>query len=59
MTKKKSKRRKAKLVDPIDLELPSRTTYQPSRAELNEEIDMPGLSLKKVRKLFMRPIRAP
>lgn len=56
--KKQITRRKAKLPSPIDLDLPPRT-YQPSRAELNEEIDMPGLSLKKMRKLFMRPVRTP
>jgi len=54
--KKKTRRRKAKLPEAIDVELPPRE-YQPSRAELNEEIDMPGLSLKKARKLFMRPFR--
>ena len=51
----KIKKRKAKLQPPIDLDLPPRT-YQPSRAELNEEIDMPALSLNKARKLFARPI---
>ena len=53
---KKVKKRKAKLPDSIDLDLPPRD-YQPSRAELNEEIDMPGLSQGKTRRLFARPFR--
>lgn len=31
--------------------------YQPSRAELREEINMPKLSLAKVRQAFFRPFR--
>lgn len=31
--------------------------YQPSRAELREEIDMPKLSLKRARQAFFRPFR--
>ena len=31
--------------------------YQPSRAELEEEFDMPGLSLEQARAFFMRPLR--
>ena len=31
--------------------------YQPSRAELREEIDMPRLSLKQARAAFARPFR--
>ena len=30
-------------------------TYQPSKAEKEEEIDMPGWTLEQVRKAFMRP----
>lgn len=33
------------------------SSYQPSRAELREEIDMPKLSLKRVRQAFFRPFR--
>ena len=29
--------------------------YQPSKAEKEEEIDMPGWTLEQVRKGFMRP----
>ena len=50
MTKRK------KIPDPIEVEIPDRQ-YQPSRAELREEIKMPGLSLKLARAMFMRPFR--
>ena len=33
------------------------SSYQPSRAELREEIDMPKLSLKRARSAFSRPFR--
>lgn len=33
------------------------SNYQPSRAELREEIDMPKMSLTKVRRAFFRPFR--
>ena len=31
--------------------------YQPTKAELEEEFDMPGLSLEQAREFFMRPFR--
>ena len=31
--------------------------YQPTKAELEEEFDMPGLSLEQARAFFMRPFR--
>lgn len=33
------------------------SNYQPSRAELREEMDMPKMSLAKVRRAFFRPFR--
>lgn len=33
------------------------TGYQPSKAEQEEEIAMPSLSIEKARNLFMRPFR--
>ena len=33
----------------------NRTPYQPSKAEKEEEVDMPGWTLDQVRKAFMRP----
>ena len=34
----------------------SKETYQPPKAEREEEHDMPGASLKQVRSAFFRPI---
>ena len=31
--------------------------YQPTKAELEEEFDMPGLTLEQARAFFMRPFR--
>ena len=42
--------------EPRTLPLPP-TGYQPSKAELEEEFDMPGLSHEEARKRFFRPFR--
>ena len=42
--------------EPRTLPLPP-PGYQPSKAELEEEIDMPGLSDEEVRERFFRPFR--
>ena len=44
----------AKLPVPAKVDMKP-SSYQPSRAELEEEIDMPGWSLGQVREVFMRP----
>ena len=31
--------------------------YQPSKAKLEAEIDMPGMSVKQIRETFFRPYR--
>ena len=31
--------------------------YQPSKAELEEEIDMPGMSDEELRRSFFRPVK--
>ena len=31
--------------------------YQPSKAELEEEFDMPGMSDEELRRTFFRPVR--
>ena len=41
---------------PRTLDLPARD-YQPTRSELREEMDMPGLSIKQVRKAVFRPLK--
>ena len=42
---------------PKELKLPSRKDYQPSRAEMREEIDMPGADIKTIRKAFFEPVK--
>ena len=44
------------LLDERDIALPPRD-YQPSKAEREEECDMPGADLETVRRAFFRPIR--
>ena len=52
MTKNTDKR---ELPEPVDLDLPDRE-YQPSKAELEAEYDMPGAKLKDLVAAFFRPI---
>ena len=40
----------------VRVKVPKRT-YQPNRAELREKVDMPGLSLRQVRKASFRPFK--
>ena len=54
MSKIRPKRRPAE--EPRTLPLPP-PGYQPSRAELEEEFDMPGLTDEQVREMFFRPFR--
>ena len=42
--------------DPVTMRVPKRT-YQPTRKELREKMDMPGLSRRQARKLFARPFK--
>lgn len=42
------------LPDPVELVLKP-NSYQPSKAEMEEEFDMPGLSLDEIRATFFRP----
>ena len=52
--KKSAKKRNARIPDAETLQVPE-ATYQPSRKELREELDMPGLSLNDSRKAFAKP----
>ena len=54
MSKQIRKRRAAQ--EPQTLPLPP-PGYQPSKAELEEEIDMPGLSDQEARERLFRPFR--
>ena len=47
----------AKLPDPVEVDMKP-SSCQPSKAELAEEIDMPGWFLDQVREVFMRPFVA-
>ena len=56
MTKRATQRAPQPLPEPVTLELPP-TDYQPSKADLEEELDMPGMTMDEVRKTFRRPFR--
>ena len=49
-------KRKQPLQKPVAMQLPKRS-YQPSKAKLREEMDMPGLSREQARKAFFRPFK--
>ena len=51
-----TKRRKRKVPEPRMLPLPP-NGYQPSKAELEEEVDMPKLTKAQLRKTFLRVFR--
>ena len=52
----KTTRKRARIPAPRTMPVKP-STYQPSRAELREETDMPKLSLKRARSAFFRPFR--
>ena len=56
MTAAKHKRNPQKISKPRVVRLKP-SSYQPSAAELREEIDMPKLTLKQARAAFARPFR--
>ena len=51
-----TKRRKRKVPEPRTLPLPP-NGYQPSKAELEEGVDMPKLTKAQLRKTFLRAFR--
>ena len=54
MTKKAKPREPQPIPEPVDLVIKS-SSYQPSKSEMEEEFDMPGLSLDEIRAAFFRP----
>ena len=54
MTKRATQRAPQSIPEPTPLEL-SPTDYQPSKADLDEEFDMPGMTMDEVRETFRRP----
>ncbi len=57
MTTDKARKRR-KLPAPRTITLPDQKTYQPPKAEREKEYDMPGASMKTVRRAFFRPVKA-
>ncbi len=55
MTKRTSRKPK-KLPEPRQIDLPPRD-YQPSKAELAEEHDMPKAKMSTLRRAFFRPVK--
>ena len=53
---KRTARTAERIPAPCDLHLPSKD-YQPSKAEMEEEFDMPGMSDDQVREAFFRPVK--
>ena len=53
---KRAHRAPQPIPEPATLEL-APTDYQPSKAELEEEFDMPGMTMDEVRETFRRPFR--
>ncbi|MXY32752.1 MAG: hypothetical protein F4Y60_01410 [Boseongicola sp. SB0664_bin_43] len=43
------------LPDPVEITLKP-SSYQPSAADMEEEIDMPGMSLDEIRSTSFRPL---
>ena len=56
MTRRTTQRAPQPIPELTPLEL-APTDYQPSEAELEEEFDMPGMSLDEIRATFFRPFR--
>ena len=53
---RKLTRRPERIPEPRGLPMPPEG-YQPSKADQEEEIDMPGMSEKRLRDTFFRPFR--
>lgn len=51
MSKKKDQK------EPKEITLPSRKDYQPSKAEMEKEFDMPEADIETVRKTFFQPLK--
>ena len=48
MKAKKPKRKRQKLPEPVTITLPGRQTYNPTKAEMEQEFDMPVATLKQI-----------
>ena len=54
--KRQTDRAPAHIPEPEAMTLPPKD-YQPPKAKLEEEINMPDLSVKRIRAAFFRPLR--
>ena len=55
MNKRSSQSKSQTQPTPVTITLPPRD-YQPSKAEKEQTVDMPGISLKTMRDVFFRPV---
>lgn len=53
---KKTSKKKQRIPEPRKLSVPP-SNYQPTKAEYEEEMDMPNLSLEEMRKALRGPFR--
>ena len=56
MTKKAKPRKRQPLPMPVTITLPD-NTFQPRKADMEREYDMPGASLEQIRRAFFRPVK--
>ena len=49
-------KRKRRLLEPRTITLPG-NDYQPGKAEMEREYDMPGASMRTIRRAFFRPLK--
>ncbi|MXW87391.1 MAG: hypothetical protein F4Z55_16455 [Boseongicola sp. SB0667_bin_21] len=54
MKKKPSKRQP--LPKPVTITMPP-ATFQPRKADMDREYDMPGASVEQIRRAFFRPVK--
>ena len=55
MTKKAKSRKRQPLPKPVAITMPP-ATFQPRKADMDREYDMPGASAEQIRQAFFRPV---
>ena len=56
MSKKAKSRKRQTLPKPVTITLPD-NKFQPRKADMEREYDMPGASLEQIRRAFFRPVK--
>ena len=56
MTKKVKSRKRQPLPKPATITMPP-ATFQPRKADMDKEYDMPGASVEQIRRAFFRPVK--